>query len=107
MTDNEDNWTEHPTDCCCPRCGDPVTQKELVAESERVIAVLMKCQAKLAETIRDQIAFLDESKTVAIMAAILYGKCTEAEPEFVAKILYRNVQKTLEIDQTIVGSISA
>ena len=101
MTDHEDNWTAHPADCCCPRCGDPVTQKELVAESERVIAVLMKCQVKLAETIRDQLYHLNKTHTVALMAAELLSSTTNVEYSSKnaarhAQLLYRDVEKALE-----------
>ena len=97
MTDHEDN--AHPADCCCPRCGDPVTQKELVAESERVIAVVMKRQVKLAETIRDQISYLSKTQTVALMAGRYYATMpatTMPDAASCAEKLYREVQKTLE-----------
>ena len=100
MTDPpENNWTPHPADCDCHWCDDGVTHRELVAESGRVITVLM---AKMS----DQMAHLNKTHTVALMAAELYGKCTEAEPEFVAKMLFRNVEKTLEIDRQITGHIA-
>ena len=110
MTDHEDNWTAHPIGCDCPWCDEPVTHKELVAESERVITTLMKRQAKLAETIRDQIAYLNKTHTVALMAAELYAASpvvTPADAAHAAKGLYREVQKALESDDTIAGSISA
>ena len=99
MTDHEDNWTTHPADCCCPRCGDPVTQKELVAESERVIAALMKRQAKLAETIRDQLYHLNKTHTVALMAAEMYVHLPNFDTGTAASTadtLYHEVEKALE-----------
>ena len=112
MTDHEDTWTEHPTDCYCPRCGDPVTQKELVAESERVIAVLMKRQAKLAETIRDQLYHLNKTHTVALMAAELLAslvgqhKYSPEDAVHDAAALYGRVEEALK-EESIAGSISA
>lgn len=112
MTDPpENNWTPHPIGCNCQWCDDPVTHKELVAESQRVIKVLTEEHAREMDKVRDQLLFLhqpkDELRTVAIMAAILYGKCSEADPQVVAKRLYREVQKTLETDRVITGSIPA
>jgi hypothetical protein len=75
-------------------------------ESAAVMRVMQKEWALQMDVIRDQIALLDESKTVSIMAAILYGK-TSCDPEYEAKALYNRVQKTLEIDRQITGHIPA
>ena len=107
MTDQEDEWTPHPIGCDCHWCDDPVTHKELVAESARVITVLNRNMAKMGDTMRDQIAYLSKTHTVALMAAQLYGRTSEADPHTVAKRIYQNVQKTLEIDQQITGRIPA
>ena len=94
MTDHEDEWTPHPIGCECKWCDDPVTHKELVAESARVITVLNRNMAKMGETMRDQIAYLNKTQTICLMAAGLYGRCN-VDPEKLAKELYRKVEATL------------
>ena len=105
----EDNWTPHPLDCdceCCKRDRNlPCSRGELAAESSAITTSMMRHMAKMAETMRDHISYVHKIHTVALMAAELYGKCTEAEPEFVAKMLYQNVEKNLEIGNVITGSI--
>ena len=78
-----------------------VTHQDLMDES----ATLMRHMAKMAETMRDQLNYLNKTHTVALMAAELYGKVTEGYPENVAKNMYREVQQLLEIDNDITGSI--
>ena len=110
MTDHEDEWTPHPIGCECKWCDDPVTHKELVAESARVITVLNRNMAKMGDTMRDQIAYLHKTHTVALMAAnhwATYPNMTKESAANHAKTLYREVQKTLEIDQQITGRIPA
>ena len=65
----------------------------------------MRHMARMAETMRDQLNYLQKTHTVALMAAELYGKCNVLSPEIAAEALYREVQKTLEIDNVITGSI--
>ena len=86
----EDSWTY-------------VTHQGLVDES----ATLMRHMAKMAETMRDHMYHLHKTHTVALMAADFAASATIlgytheiAARE--AEALYREVQKTLEIDDTIV-----
>jgi hypothetical protein len=44
----------------------------------------------------------DDTHTVALMAAVLYGKTSE-HPDVVAKGLYRKIQTSLKNDRTVVG----
>ncbi len=94
MTDlPEDEWTNSPY----------ATHEDLEAETKTVLTTM----AREMEKVRDQLNHLQKTHTVALMAATLYSKTT-LEPERIAKQLYREVQKTLEIDDTIVtGHIPA
>ena len=108
MTDlPEDSWTPHEIGCNCEICQNdlPCSRGELAAESSAITTSMMRHMAKMAETMRDHMYHLHKTHTVSLMAAELYGKCTEAEPEFVAKMLYQNVEKNLEIGNVITGSI--
>lgn len=82
-----------------------VTHDDLAAETKTVLAVLNREMEK----VRDQLYLLNKIHTVAMMAAELYGNMSStAMPTFAhaarcAKQLYREVQETLEIDDTIVS----
>ena len=83
-----------------------VTQEDLANETKTV----MHYVAQQAETIRDQLYHLHQTHTVALMAAQLYSHHATASFEDSAqqaKKLYRETQKTLEIDRAIVGQIPA
>ena len=81
---------------------DTVTHDDLRAES----AAVMKALARQAEITRDQLYHLQKTHTIARMTADLYGRTAE-HPYVVAKDLYNKVEKSLEIDRTIVGAIPA
>ncbi len=89
----EDDWTNSPF----------ATHEDLSAET----TVIMRHMAKMAETMRDHMYHLHKTHTVALMAADFAASATIlgytheiAARE--AEALYREVQKTLEIDDTIV-----
>ncbi len=79
------------------------THEDLEAES----AVVMKVLAREMEKVRDQLYHLNKTHTGALRAAQLYASLSGATvTDFhhaanMAKSLYREVQKTLEIDDTI------
>jgi len=110
MTDHEDEWTPHPIGCECKWCDDPVTHKELVAESARVITVLNRNMAKMGETMRDQIAYLHKTHTVALMAGQVYATRGDLTYDWAADLackIYRSVQEQIDMDATIAGRIPA
>ncbi len=87
-----------------------VTHEDLEAETKTVLKTL----AREMDKVRDQLYHLNKTHTVALMAAQLYASLSGATvTDFhhaanMAKNLYREVQKTLEIDDTIVtGHIPA
>ena len=108
MTDlPEDEWTNPKTP---ERPGEHnVTHEELAAETKTVLTTL----AREMEKVRDQLYHLNKTHTVALMAAELWAATSDTGftatcAAHCAKKLYREVQKTLEIDDTIVtGHIPA
>jgi len=93
MTDlPEDTWMNR----------EQVTHADLEAET----ATVMKTLAREMEKVRDQLYHLNKTHTVALMAAELYGKVNCCAPEIEAEKLYREVQKTLEINRQITGHIT-
>ena len=115
MTDlPEETWTPHEIGCNCEICQNdlPCSRGELAAESSAITTSMMRHMAKMAETMRDHIAYLHKVHTVALMSADFAAGATSigytheiAAHE--AADLYREVQKTLEIDQQITGHIPA
>ena len=83
-----------------------VTHEDLRAET----ATVMKTLAREMEKVRDQLYHLQKTHTVALMAAEMYAHLPGLDRGTAAaqaKAVYREVQKTLEIDRTIAGSIPA
>ncbi len=114
MTDlPEDNWTSHALDCDCEFCQkDPCSRGELAAESSAITTSMMRHMAKMAETMRDHIAYVHKIHTVALMSAELYGAKTDAAYGYAvaaedAARLYRIVETLLKQDQQITGHIPA
>ncbi|KKL87633.1 hypothetical protein LCGC14_1932710 [marine sediment metagenome] len=105
MTDlPEDEWTNPNTP---ERPGEhTVTHEELAAETKTVLTTL----AREMEKVRDQLYHLNKTHTVALMAAEMYVHLPNFDNETaarIAKVLYREVQKTLETDNIITGHIPA
>ena len=97
MTDlPEDTWMKR----------DLVTQDDLTAET----AAIAKMHAREMEKVRDQLYHLSKTHTVALMAADIWTNSSIldlGDAADHAKTLYREVQKTLEIDRQITDSIPA
>lgn len=97
MTDHEDTWMKR----------DLVTHQDLADESAAIVKALRKEHAK---DIRDQLSYLQKTHTVALMAVEMFAHQPTLEAHdaaTAAKKLYREVQKTLEIDRQITGHIPA
>ena len=115
MTDlPEETWTPHEIGCNCEICQNdlPCSRGELAAESSAITTSMMRHMAKMAETMRDHMYHLHKIHTVALMAAELWASTSDTGftttcAAICAKNLYREVQKTLEIDQQITGHIPA
>ena len=78
------------------------THDDLAAETKTVLAVLNREMEK----VRDQLYHLNKTHTIALMTAEVYSHVGGQAPGMaanVAKLLYREVQKTLENDDTIVS----
>ena len=96
MTDlPEDTWMNR----------EQVTHADLEAET----ATVMKTLAREMEKVRDQLYHLNKTHTICLMAAEIFTRFELRTPEMAAreaKALYREVQKTLEIDRQITGHIT-
>ena len=116
MSDAPEGFRKNPLGCCgvcggpwdewhgqddeCPK-SKPVTQAVLESWGRDIFR---RMDERMDVVARQLNLRESETHTVALMAAMLYGK-TSSNCVPIAKNLYRKIQLSLEKDRTIVGQI--